>query len=79
MSVILHALWTLIQGVALTVFAIFAVIAALGVMRRARCGSCGLPQPIVRRPLNERQALWGGYTCRRCGTELDSSGAPIRD
>jgi predicted SprT family Zn-dependent metalloprotease len=77
MSFILNILLQLAGAVAAIVVITFVAIATLGVLNRARCAKCGQPQPIVRRPLNERQALWGGYTCRQCGTELDSSGQPI--
>ncbi|MFT6747892.1 MAG: hypothetical protein ACJAZ2_002249 [Glaciecola sp.] len=41
------------------------------------CPSCGLQQPRFRKPLNERQMLWGGYTCSKCGTEMDKYGSKI--
>jgi hypothetical protein len=42
--------------------------------RPVRCPECGEPAPAVRRPTNRRQALWGGGTCERCGTEYDKWG-----
>ncbi|MBI1307227.1 MAG: hypothetical protein GC181_11545 [Bacteroidetes bacterium] len=41
------------------------------------CPKCGKEQPRVRRPKNLRQALWGGYTCESCGTEMDKFGKEI--
>jgi len=38
------------------------------------CQRCGAEQPTVRRPANARQALLGGYTCAKCGAELDHRG-----
>lgn len=38
------------------------------------CPKCGEPLPALRAPKNLRQALWGGWTCRRCQTELDKWG-----
>jgi len=38
------------------------------------CPECGEPVPVVRRPANLRQALWGGATCRNCGVEFDKFG-----
>lgn len=38
------------------------------------CARCGAEQPAVRRPANAQQALWGGYTCAKCGAELDRRG-----
>jgi len=41
------------------------------------CPGCGHPLPAVRMPRNARQAVWGGWTCERCGVELDKWGRPI--
>jgi DNA-directed RNA polymerase subunit RPC12/RpoP len=38
------------------------------------CARCGTEQPAMRRPANARQALLGGYTCAKCGAELDARG-----
>ena len=38
------------------------------------CPKCGEPAPAIRTPQNRRQALWGGGTCTRCGTEFDKWG-----
>lgn len=35
------------------------------------CPRCGLKAPIVRRPTNIKQALWGGWTCAQCKCEFD--------
>lgn len=41
------------------------------------CPKCGLKQPMIRKPKNERQALYGGHTCKNCGTEMDKYGQKI--
>lgn len=41
------------------------------------CPSCGAVQPRVRMPTSLRQMLWGGQTCKVCGTEMDKWGRPI--
>ena len=46
-------------------------------LRPVRCPECGEPAPVVRRPKNRRQALWGGCTCEECGTEYDKWGQPV--
>lgn len=46
-------------------------------LRPVCCPVCGEPAPVVRRPKNTRQALWGGCTCDGCGTEYDKWGQPI--
>ena len=38
------------------------------------CPECGTPVPRVRRPTSFRQALWGGWTCQNCSTEMDRHG-----
>lgn len=63
--------------------ALVAVVVALvvGTVRRNRmgvnlsannaCPRCATPVPMVRTPKNLRQALWGGWTCAKCGCEMD--------
>jgi len=41
------------------------------------CRQCGTPSPIIRKPANWRQAMWGGWTCAECGLELDKWGQPV--
>ena len=43
------------------------------------CPRCGLRMSRWRRPDNERQALWGGWTCRKCGCEMDKYGKELKD
>jgi hypothetical protein len=43
------------------------------------CTECGEPVPLVRKPANWRQALWGGWTCSQCGFELDKWGRPVEN
>lgn len=45
------------------------------------CPACGSPMPQVQRPKSMRQALWGGWTCVKCGCDMDKWGrliAPTR-
>lgn len=41
------------------------------------CPECGTPVPRFRRPTSLRQALWGGWTCESCSTEMDRFGNEI--
>jgi hypothetical protein len=41
------------------------------------CRQCGTPLPMIRKPANWRQAMWGGWTCAECGLELDNWGRPV--
>jgi len=43
----------------------------LNLKRDLKCPSCQVPLPMVRRPQNLSQALWGGWTCKNCGNEFD--------
>lgn len=45
--------------------------------KQAICTQCDTPMPMVRKPANWRQALWGGGTCAECGFELDKWGRPV--
>jgi hypothetical protein len=42
-----------------------------------QCPKCATPVPVIRRPANMRQALYGGSTCKNCGTEVDKWGKPV--
>jgi hypothetical protein len=48
-------------------------------LRPPPCSKCDEPAPVFRRPANRRQAMWGGWTCRQCGYELDKWGRPVAD
>jgi hypothetical protein len=43
----------------------------------ARCSACGESMPAFRKPANFKQTLWGGWTCPKCGVELDKWGRPV--
>jgi hypothetical protein len=55
---------------------VLVVIALL--QKPKRCAECGAPVPKVRTPANRRQMLWGGWTCRECGCEMDRRGRKVR-
>ena len=46
-------------------------------IKRIYCPNCNQKQPIARKPVNQRQALFGGYTCKNCNTEMDKYGTEI--
>jgi hypothetical protein len=39
------------------------------------CPACGLKMPARRQPASFRQAVIGGWTCPKCGCEMDKWGA----
>ena len=47
--------------------------------RPVTCSQCGTPTPRFRKPANRRQMLWGGWTCQKCGVEIDKYGKLLAD
>jgi hypothetical protein len=43
----------------------------LNLKRGLKCPNCYAPLPTVRKPQNLNQVLWGGWTCKNCGSEFD--------
>jgi hypothetical protein len=41
------------------------------------CPNCDIKAPVTRKPTSLRQLLWGGWTCKACGTEMDKWGIEI--
>ena len=39
--------------------------------KTVHCPECGLKAPMVRKPRNLKQALWGGWTCAECGCDFE--------
>jgi hypothetical protein len=48
-------------------------------LRRVTCPGRRTAMPVVRWPRSFRQVLWGGWTCRSCGMELDKWGCAASD
>ena len=44
---------------------------------RVRCPKCRKSMPYIRHPANEREEIWGGWTCTACGTEMDKWGKEL--
>lgn len=44
------------------------------VMPQKKCPDCGEPLPKFRKPKNARQMFLGGWTCAKCGIEIDRRG-----
>jgi hypothetical protein len=62
-----------------TIAIVMAIAASLQKQVNAKggCPKCGTPVPMFRNPKSLRQALWGGWTCSNCGTEMDRSGNQV--
>ncbi len=56
------------------VAAAFVMVFLVFVRKPAKCEKCGAEQPKFRKPANASQAMWGGYTCAGCGSELNARG-----
>lgn len=44
-------------------------------LRTVACPRCHSRVPTFRLPTSFRQAMWGGWTCKACGCEMDKWGA----
>lgn len=64
------------MSIAVTIVALMAMAVKMqrAVNAKGGCPDCATPVPLYRRPTSVRQALWGGWTCDRCGTEMDRLG-----
>ena len=38
------------------------------------CPECDTPLPKIRKPQNNHQRMWGGWTCSECNCEIDRKG-----
>jgi hypothetical protein len=47
-------------------------------IKQRTCAKCRAKLPRFRIPKNQRQALFGGWTCPKCKAELDSSGNVVK-
>jgi len=64
---------TLIVGAVLAALVLIAIIVF---MPRRRCPGCGQALPRFRKPADQHEALYGGWTCAACGTRCDRHGRP---
>jgi hypothetical protein len=65
-----------------TVFPMLMGLLALGLLSGSslaapKCPTCETQQPAIRKPTSFRQLIWGGWTCAKCGTEIDRHGHSI--
>lgn len=61
-----------------TISVVVAMILLSGFATARTCPKCNEPLPQRRKPASRRQMLWGGWTCRRCGCELDRKGREMQ-
>jgi predicted RNA-binding Zn-ribbon protein involved in translation (DUF1610 family) len=59
-------------------FKFWPVTGKMGInLDKVDCPECGDTVPVIRKPENIRRALWGGWTCKKCGTEMNKYGHKI--
>ena len=70
-------------GITVAIIVPIILMIAAGMQRKVNekcgCPECGTPVPRFRRPTSLRQALWGGWTCSNCSTEMDRFGDEIAE
>lgn len=82
--------WEELMGISIFFVTVCVVVIAFGTINKKnwgfnfsppksciRCGS-KLNKFGLRTPTNVNQALWGGFTCRSCGTNFDKWGRDLR-
>ena len=67
-------LWQLIV---IGLIAGFAVVGIALLLPRKHCPDCRALLPAVRKPVDMRQAMMGGWTCPQCGCRIDRRGKKI--
>jgi len=67
----------IITAIALVAMLGYATRLAKQINHRGGCPECGTPVPAFRNPTSWRQALWGGWTCSNCSTEMDRHGKEL--
>jgi hypothetical protein len=46
-------------------------------LKTVHCPQCSAAMPAIRLPTSVSQAVWGGWTCPHCGTNMDRWGRRI--
>lgn len=46
-------------------------------IERVNCPRCFTEMPSLRIPTSLKQTMWGGWSCKNCGSELDKYGSLI--
>lgn len=59
-------------------FGLFFGLIITWMTKGVRCAKCKAPMPLYRKPTSFNQMFWGGWTCSKCGVELDRKGNLIK-
>lgn len=46
-------------------------------LNATNCPKCGQRMPAIRLPKNLEQMMWGGWTCPKCGCQVDRWGNAV--
>jgi hypothetical protein len=65
------------QGAVIGAVAAAVVLLATALLPAKKCPACATALPKFRRPQSGRQALRGGWTCPKCGIQIDRKGRKI--
>ncbi len=57
----------------------FVILLSCAMRRQKTCPDCGEPLPRIQSPLKmtKRQWMEGGYTCLKCGCDVDTAGRKV--
>lgn len=70
--------WTILYITLGIIILIFITVFIVAIKRKpVYCPKCNAKMPPIRLPENFNQALFGGWTCRKCGCEIDKNGKII--
>jgi hypothetical protein len=66
-----------ISSVAAGATVVAVMLTLIGRIHPVSCPRCATVMPALRWPTSFKQAMWGGWTCARCGCEIDRSGSAM--
>lgn len=66
-----HNVVTTIFYVSMVIYALFILIL---IFKPAYCPNCGAKLPIIRKPINKQEEIYGWTHCPKCNAQIDSSG-----
>jgi len=59
-------------------FGLFMGLIMTWMSKGLKCSKCNTPMPLYAKRTNSKQRFWGGWTCEKCGAELDRKGNVIK-
>ena len=62
----------------LIIIVLLLIIIIILTQKGKKCPKCKSELPSFRFPTSFHQTFWGGWTCPKCGTEIDRKGNKIK-